>query len=191
MSDLRAGLRLSYITVAWTTVACATSIGLGAAAGSLVLVAFGVTGLLDAAGSAVLAAHFRHVLRHEAASEHLERLAHRVISSGLLVTGAATAVESIRRLLADADAHRSVPGAVIAGLSAVVLAVLARAKRVTATRLGSGAMLADSWLSAVGALLAALTVGGAVLAGADPVFALLIALGAGWLGQRELRASRR
>ena len=191
MSDLRVGLRLSYITVAWTALACITSIAVGVASGSLVLVAFGATGLFDAAGSTVLALHFRHFIRHEVAADHLERLAHRVISVGLLVTGAATAIESVRRIAVDVDAHRSLFGAAIAAASVLILGVLAWTKQGVATRLQSGAMHADAWLSAVGALLAAMTVGGALLAGADAYFALAIALGAGALGVRELRASRR
>jgi divalent metal cation (Fe/Co/Zn/Cd) transporter len=190
---LRAGLRLSYASIAWTAVASSASVGFGIAAGSLVLVAFGLTGLLDGAGSVALVAHFRHTLRHEAHSEARERLAHRVVSIGLVVTATATGIESLRRLITGAEARGSVPGAVLAAASVVVLGVLARAKRRVAAQVDSQALLADSYLSAAGASLGVVTVIGAVVSSAawvDPACALVIAAGAGFLGQRELRASR-
>jgi divalent metal cation (Fe/Co/Zn/Cd) transporter len=178
--DVRAGLRVSAVSVVWTVLTSAVAIALGIDAGSLVLVAFGVTGLLDAAGSAALVVHFRHALHHEAMSEARERVAHQVVSIGLVGTGVATGAESVRRLITGAVAHRSAAGAVVAAVSIVVLAALALRKRRIASRVGSPALAADGWLSATGALLAIVTVVGAVLSGhdgtawVDPTAALVI-----------------
>ena len=74
-NHLRAGLQLSVASVAWTVFASTAAVALGIRAGSLVLVAFGFTGLLDAVGSATLVLHFRRALRHEAFSDRREQLA--------------------------------------------------------------------------------------------------------------------
>ena len=72
---LRAGVRVSIVSIVWTAAASGAAIAIGIAGHSLVLVAFGATGVLDAAGSATLLVHFRHALRHEAFSAAHERLA--------------------------------------------------------------------------------------------------------------------
>src|SRR5438132_7514071 len=96
---LRAGLRLSAASVAWTVVSSGLAVVIGLRGGSLVLVAFGLTGVLDAAGSIALVSHFRHAIRHDTFSERHERRALRVVISGLLVVGTVTGVERARRLL--------------------------------------------------------------------------------------------
>src|SRR5213592_2850156 len=86
-SHLRAGLRVSATSIAWTVASSALALEVGLRANSLVLVAFALTGVLDAAGSATLVAHFAHALRHEAFSERHERRALGVVTAGLLVVG--------------------------------------------------------------------------------------------------------
>src|SRR5437660_1835759 len=61
---LRAGLHVSQASVAWSVTVCAAAVVTGVIDGGLVLIAFGLTGLLDGAGSFVLALHFRHALAH-------------------------------------------------------------------------------------------------------------------------------
>jgi len=56
--DLRAGLRVSAVSIAWTLSSSVAAVAIGIATGSLVLIAFGLTGVLDAAGSATLVVHF-------------------------------------------------------------------------------------------------------------------------------------
>src|SRR4051812_7979464 len=152
--DLRGGLRVSQFSIIWTVVTSSAAITLGITTPSLVLVAFGLTGLLDAAGSIALVAHFRHALRHEVVSEKHEHVALQIVGTGLVVTGAATAVESVRRLVTHHEGHGSGAGAVIAAASVVVLAILAARKRRIARVVGSDALRADGLLSATGALLA-------------------------------------
>jgi divalent metal cation (Fe/Co/Zn/Cd) transporter len=181
---LRAGVRVSTVSIVWTVASSVAAVAIGIAARSLVLLAFGLTGLLDAAGSVALVVHFRHALRHEAISERHERRALRVVTAGLLVVGTLVALESVRRLVSG-DESRSVPaGVVLAAASAAVLAVLSVRKRRIAARIPSRALLADGWLSATGCVLAVVTVAGTGLASAfewwwvDPLAALVIAGGA-------------
>ncbi|MEY2451627.1 MAG: hypothetical protein QOD92_1201 [Acidimicrobiaceae bacterium] len=182
--DLRAGVRVSIASIVWTVASSVAAVAIGVAAKSLVLLAFGLTGLLDAAGSSALVVHFGHALRHEAFSERHERTALRIVTTGLFVIGALVAAESVRRLVGGDESHSVLAGVVLAGTSAVILAVLSVRKRKIAGRIPSRALLADGWLSATGCLLAIVTVAGTGFASAfhwwwvDPVAALAVACGA-------------
>lgn len=180
-----------------TAITSTTAVIAGVIDSSLVLIAFGLTGLLDAAGSLVLALNFRNALGQSAISVQRERLALRVVSIGLMVVGVSTAIESIRRLVASQVSHASATGAWVAALSAIVLAVLMVAKRRIARRLRSDALMADSLLTATGALLAVIAVGGTLLVAEsgqewiDPTAALLVAFAATLVGVVEFRREER
>ena len=157
---LRDAHRWSLATVLWTVVASAIAIAAGVAAGSLLLVAFGAIGTLDAIGSVVLVIHFRHALRHEAISARHERIALATIAAGMAFVALTTAVASGHRLIGHTGADSSPIGVSIAACSVVALAVLAGGKRRAGSRVASRALIADSHVSTVGALLALFTVAG-------------------------------
>jgi divalent metal cation (Fe/Co/Zn/Cd) transporter len=178
--ELSAAVRVSIASIVWTMIANSASIVLGVAAGSVVLVAFGMTGLLDAAGSVALVVHFRHALHHEAVSERHERVALHVITLGLATVGVVTLLASARRLATHQVSSTSVLGIAIAAASILVLGVLAIRKHQVAGRIASRPLHADGWLSATGCLLASVTVSGSILAArydwwwADPAAATVI-----------------
>jgi divalent metal cation (Fe/Co/Zn/Cd) transporter len=181
--DLRAGLVASVVSIVWTLAASAVSITSGLRAGSLVLVAFGCTGFLDATGSVALVVHFRHSLRHESFSERHERVAFLIVNTGLVVVAVSTAVESVLRLVGHAHGDESGLGIAVAGASIAVLAVLSRRKVGLGRAIPSQALVADGILSGTGAILAVVTVLGTLLSTlgwwwADPVAALTVAVGA-------------
>src|SRR5215210_3795687 len=122
--DLHAGVQVSTASIAWTVVSGTLAVIVGLSTGSLVLVAFGFTAILDAAGSAALVVNFRHALRHDAISTHLEHRALRVVTLGLIAVGSLTGLESVRRLVSGVTAEAAPAGLVLAALSTVVLAVL-------------------------------------------------------------------
>jgi divalent metal cation (Fe/Co/Zn/Cd) transporter len=185
---LKSGIRVSAIGASWTVVASTAGIVLGLTEGSLALVAFGAVGMLDVVGSITLVVHFVHARAHGAISDRLERLALRVVTAGLVAVGIATAAVSVMRLVEHSHGNGSAPGVVLASVSCVALTVFSLRKRHVAIRLPSDALLADSRLSAIGALLAVVAVGGTAATQAlgwwwaDPAAALLIAVIAGWLG---------
>ena len=197
IEHLRAAFRVSFVSVAWTVSASAAAISAGVAAHALVLVVFGLTGVLDAAGSWALALHFKHALRHEAISEKRERIALRVVSIGLTGIGAFTTEESAHRLAMGSEPHSSALGIAISAASILVLAALAARKRFVSRLVGSRALLADSWLSATGGALAAIAVAGTALSSLygvswiDPVAALVVALIAATTGFGFLRREER
>jgi ferrous-iron efflux pump FieF len=156
----RAARRVSELSVVWTVIASSIAITLGVRSESVVLIAFGAIGIVDAIGSVALVHHFRHALRTSELSDRFERRAHLIVITGLGTLGVATIVVSTLRLITGASAEASSAGAVIAGVSLVALVGLAARKQWVARRVGSPALLADGYLSAIGALQAAVALAG-------------------------------
>jgi divalent metal cation (Fe/Co/Zn/Cd) transporter len=190
-THVRQGLLVSVASIAWTTVASTIEVVLGFQHHILTLVVFGLAGTLDAIGSAALVVHFRHAMRHDELAEHHERRATIIVSTGLMVLGAITVIESARRLASGHVGTSTGLGVAVAAAAIVVLAVLATIKVRVARDVGSAALRADGYLSATGALLAVVAVIGATLgthlSWVDPVAALVIALAAGSIGVIEMR----
>jgi divalent metal cation (Fe/Co/Zn/Cd) transporter len=182
--SVRDGLRVSWTSFVWTIVAGTGAVTIGVVGNSLVLVAFGLIGLLDAVGSGTLIVHFRHSKRHEAISEGHERIALVVVTGGMATIGVATIADSLYRLTAHTTSDPLPPGIVVAGLSVLMLAMLAIRKRTIAQRIPSHALHADGWLSAMGAVLAFVALVGTGLDAAfgwwwiDPLAAIAVACGA-------------
>ncbi len=174
--------RVSEASATFSIVTSTLAVGTGVYAGSVVLVAFGAIGYVDACGSIALAHHFRHGLRNDALEDRFERRAHRIVKFGLLSVGVATIVVSIVRIITGASADESLLGAIVAAVSVVVLAVLSQRKVQIAARVPSPALRADGHLSAVGAMQAAVALVGVVFSidavAAAAVGAVAVVLGA-------------
>ena len=160
---IRRGLRVSTASAAWTLLSGGSSIAAGVLSGSLVLVAFGAVGLMDALGSFSLIVHFRHALRQQNLSERKEIWALRLVRFGMAAVGAGTLGDSAFRLSSHSTANSSPFGVMLAGVSLLVLILLASAKLRIAPRVPSRALRADGWLSGIGALLAGVTLIGSGL----------------------------
>jgi len=150
-AELEAAWRVSVLSVAWTLVTSAIAVALGIHSHTIVLVALGAVGFVDAIGSVTLAVHFRDALQNEELSPRLEHLAHVVVLVCLAVVGAAAVVAGTVRLVRGQGSDGSVAGAVLAASSVVVLTVLARRKVRIARLVGSEALRSDGHLSALGA----------------------------------------
>jgi divalent metal cation (Fe/Co/Zn/Cd) transporter len=161
---VKSALRVSVQSIAWTVVASIASVAVGIRTGTAVLVAFGAIGIVDAIGSIALAYHFLHGLRHDELSEHLERLAHRVVLLGLLAVGCASVLGGVVRLSADPAGEGSEAGVVLAGASLLALIVLSARKQRIASRVSSDALRSDGHLSAIGATQAAVALAGTATA---------------------------
>jgi divalent metal cation (Fe/Co/Zn/Cd) transporter len=182
--SLQSGLRVSQISLAWTVAAGTAAVVIGVVGNSLSLITFGLIGLLDGIGSASLIVHFRHSQRHEKVSERHERVALLIVTVGMATIGVATIADSAYRLVTHATSSPLVLGAILAGVSVVILAILAINKRRIAPRIPSHALHSDGWVSGVGAVLALVVLAGTALDSGlglwwiDPVAAILIACGA-------------
>ena len=165
--QVSSALAVSAVSVAWTVTSSILAIAIGVGSHTAVLVAFGAIGTVDAIGSAALVYHFHHGLRHDRLSAELEALAHHIVLVGLFSVGCTAIVGGIVRLTAPPSGHSSDAGVLLAAISLVVLLALSARKRKVARRTGSDALRSDGHLSAVGAMLAAVTLAGT---GADRWF---------------------
>jgi divalent metal cation (Fe/Co/Zn/Cd) transporter len=106
----------------------------------------------------------------------------RVISLLLVLAGLFVAVQAVRALMFDVQPESTVPGIVIAAASVLLLPRLAYWKRRLSQALGSRALRADSFLTGVAAILAAVALTGVLvdqllrIRPADAAAALPIAL---------------
>lgn len=184
---MNAALRVSMLSMLWTLVSSVFAVIIGIRSRTSVLVAFGAVSVVDAVGSASLSYHFLRGLQHDQLSERLENLSHRIVLIGLLIIGSAAVLGGAIRLLLNSSRGSSEAGAVLAGLSFVVLFVLSSRKLQVARRISSAALRSDGQLSAVGALLAVITLVGTVLerwlgwSWADATATILLGVVAMWL----------
>lgn len=180
-SLMRSGTRVSVVSAIWTLVASSAGIWVGIDSGSLALISFGGVGILDAAGSITLATHFQLARSDSEHANRVERVAFTIITAGLMTVGVVTAAVSVVHLIDGSAARASDAGIAVAGASLFVLGLLAARKRWLAARIPNEALLADSHLSAIGAVLATVTLGGTVATSAlgwtwaDPAAALGVA----------------
>jgi divalent metal cation (Fe/Co/Zn/Cd) transporter len=181
-SLLESALRLSLFTIGWNGVVGAVGLGAAVVAGSLALAAFALNALVDSAASAVLVWRFHKERRDPEAAEHLERRAQTGIILAMLVVALYVGVRAVLALAGGAHAEPSILGAVIAGVSVVVLPFLGRRKLDVAARLPSPALRGDGILTLAAAALAGVTLLAQLLNAAldwwwaDPAAALMIAI---------------
>ncbi len=180
--SLRSAVRLSVTSVVWNAAAGVTATVVGALAGSLALLGFGLDLVVDGAASCMLIWRFQSEGRNPAGAAEVEQRAARLVGVALVLIGLYVGARAGIALATHSAAGSTAVGTVIAAASIVVLPPLSRAKRRTAVELGSGALHGDSVLTAMGAVLA-----GAALVGlaatrllgwwwADPAVGLGIAL---------------
>jgi divalent metal cation (Fe/Co/Zn/Cd) transporter len=176
---VRQGLRLNYLTIAYNAVEAIVSLAAGLVAGSVALVGFGVDSGIEVTAS--VAAQWR--LRADldpVRRERVERVTHRVIGFSFLVLAVYVAVDSVDTLWQREAPEASTVGLVILVLSALVMPVLARAKRRIARALQSRALEADAAQTSLCAYLSVIALAGVGLNAAlgwwwaDPAAALVM-----------------
>ena len=193
MSDLRAALRISYASIAWSVVAGSVSIAVGLRSSSTALVGTGTDLIADLVSSVVLVWRFRVELHGGRPGHEVERRAHLVAALALIAVALGVAIASIARLVSGHGASPSAVSVTVAAASVVVLPVLAIGKRRIAAAIPSPALRTDAVITFVGAATAGLSLIGLVLTeslhwtAADPAAALGIALLAALAGIDELR----
>jgi divalent metal cation (Fe/Co/Zn/Cd) transporter len=179
---LQHAIWLSVLSIAWSGVAGSIAVYLALATGSLSLLGFGVDAVIDATASGTLVWRFLVETREPERAARVERAAERIIGLALVVFAAYLAFGAVQALIARSHPEASTGGVVLLVASAVVLPAVARAKYLVARSLASGALRADSILTAVAALLAVislLSLAGANALGwwwADAVAALGVAV---------------
>jgi divalent metal cation (Fe/Co/Zn/Cd) transporter len=177
--DVRRGIRLEYLTVGWNILEGAIAILSGTIAGSVALVGFGIDSAIESSSGAVLLWRL-HAERNGQNVERLEQKTLKLVGIGFFLLAIYIAFDAISTLISRETAHRSVIGIALSLASLIVMPLLAKAKRRTASELNSAALYADSRQTSICAYLSAILLGGLLLnavAGwwwADPVAALVM-----------------
>ncbi|MCU1308744.1 MAG: integral rane protein [Acidobacteriaceae bacterium] len=171
------GMRLEYVTVGWNVFEGIVAVLSGLLAGSVALIGFGVDSAIESGSGAVLLWR----LRAEQTGKNVESAEERalkLVGVSLLLLAAYVTFDAIKTLVTREQPQRSFIGIGLSVLSLIVMPVLARAKRRTASELNSAAMHADSRQTSICAYLSAILLGGLVLNAvaewwwADPIAAL-------------------
>jgi len=181
-NDLRHALRLSIVSIVWSGVAGSIAVYAALVGGSLSLLGFGADAVIDSVASIVLVWRFSAEAREPDRAERVETAAERVVGLALMALALYLAFGAVRALMAETYPETSVISLGLLLASLVVLPPLAVAKYRVAGRLGSGALRADSILTAVAAILAAISLASVAaiqafgLWWADAIAALIVAV---------------
>jgi divalent metal cation (Fe/Co/Zn/Cd) transporter len=174
---VRRGLRLNYLTISYNVVEAVVSLGAGWMAGSVALVGFGIDSLIEVTASG--AAQWRlHADLDVPRRVRVERITVRIIGWSFLALAAYVLIDAAKSLWLRERPDGSTVGIVLLALSAIVMPVLARAKRRVARGLSSRALEADAAQTSLCAYLSVIALAGVALNAAlgwwwaDPVAAL-------------------
>ena len=154
---IRDAFRLEWLTIGWMTVEAVVAIASGLAAGSLVLVAFGLDSVIELASAGALVWRLTVELRRgQAFSESAERLASRIAGGLLFALAAYVTIAALWSLWTRQGEAFSWPGFIVALAAIPSMRYLARRKIAIADKIGSRALRADAmeavtcgWLSMV------------------------------------------
>ena len=156
---------LSAFSMAWNGVAGSLAAYVALVSGSLSLLGFGVDAVIDSTASVALIWRFRVESAQPVRAARVERMAERVVGVSLILLAGYLVIGSIRALATQSHPDMSLASVALLVASVFVLPPLARAKYLVARQLSSGALRLDSILTAVAALLAAISL--ASLAASD------------------------
>jgi divalent metal cation (Fe/Co/Zn/Cd) transporter len=156
-TSLRRALLLSALSIAWNGVMGSAAVYVALSSRSLSLLGFGSDAVIDAAASVALIWRFVVESREPERAARVERTAERVVGLALIALAVYLVAGSLRSLSTGAHPESSSASIALLIASLAVLPPLALGKYRVATRLGSGALRADSILTAVAALLAAVS----------------------------------
>jgi divalent metal cation (Fe/Co/Zn/Cd) transporter len=154
---IREVFRLEWLIIGWMTVEAVVAIAAGVAAGSLVLIAFGLDSVIELASAGVLMWRLSVELRHvQKFSERAERTASGVGGALLFTLAAYGTVAAVWQLWTGTGEEFSWPGFIVALIAIPAMRYLARRKIAIAEKIGSRALRADAmeavtcgWLSFV------------------------------------------
>jgi divalent metal cation (Fe/Co/Zn/Cd) transporter len=173
---LRRGRRLQYATIAWNVMEVFVTIGLGVAAGSLALIAFGLDSLVEVFASLVVVWY----IADDAAVGRAPR-AMRLVAMAFAFLGVYLVVASVYNIAQGEAAASSPLGIAYLAITAVVMFALARVKRTIANSARSAPLSAEASMTfldgclATGILVALALNTIAGLWWADPAAALIVA----------------
>jgi len=192
---VRHGRRLEYLTIGYNSIEGGASLISGFMAGSVALVAFGVDSLIEVA-SAITLLWRLHRDVGVAQRARAERISLRAVGVCFVALSVYVTWDAAKSLIFRHTPERSIFGIAIAAASLVVMPLLARSKKMVASRIDSGALNADAKQSDLCAYLSAILLGGLALNAlfgwwwADPVASAAMVPIIGREGYEALRGER-
>ncbi len=181
-ADIRAGIRVEWLTIAWMTVEALVSIGAGLAARSIALIGFGADSVIELVSAGVLLWRLRlepvRSVAPTSRGQSAERQASRVVGWSLLLLAVYVAGRSAYGLWTHTVSESSPVGIALAATTLVVMPWLVRTKRKVASAINSAALKGDAACGVVCSYMAATVLAGLVLQAvfgwwwADPIAAL-------------------
>lgn len=185
----RLGRGLQWATIAWNSIEVFVTIGLGLAAGSLALIAFGLDSLVEVFASLVVVWHMNPGVEGHRAER--DRRAMLMVGAAFALLAAYLVVAGTRQLVLGEQPKSSPVGIAYLFVTAIVMFSLARWKRRVGTALDSEPFRAEASMTFLDGCLAASILTALALNlilgwwWADPAAALLI----GAVAAREARES--
>jgi divalent metal cation (Fe/Co/Zn/Cd) transporter len=173
-------VRLEYLTVAWNVCEVFVTVGVGIAAGSIALVAFGLDSLVEIFASAVVLWH----LRVAAPDPDRSRRALRLVSYAFFALAALLIAGAIQTVAVGREAEDTPFGIAYLGVTAMVMFGLAWRKRIVARNLDNHPLVHEARITFLDGLLASgvlLALVADALLGwwwADPLAAAVVGLAA-------------
>ncbi len=146
LSQVQAGIRIEVITVIWMVIEMIVSVAAGLAAGSILLIAFGIDSLIELIGGGILLWRL-NVEARNGSSELVERAEHRaawIVAVCLALLCLYVLLSAIYGLLVRSHPETSVAGMIVSALAVLMMPYLAFAKRRVAARIHSDALAADA-----------------------------------------------
>jgi cation diffusion facilitator family transporter len=194
----RRGVRLEWFTVAWNVAEALVAIAAGVAAGSIVLIGFGVDSGIEVVAASALLWRFRSAKARASEEEHgrAEQRALYVVSATFFALAVYIAFEAAQGLASRDEPESSRVGLILALVSLAVMPTLAYAKQQIGRALASRALQADAvetWVCAYLSLALLVGIGLNIAAGwwwADPVAALAMLPVIVWQGLETLEEAR-
>jgi divalent metal cation (Fe/Co/Zn/Cd) transporter len=174
---LRRGRHLQFATIAWNMTEVFVTIGLGVAAASLALIAFGLDSLVEVFASAVVVWYIAAPAAHGRVPRAL-----RLVGTAFALLGGYLIVASVYSLVTREVADSSPVGIIYLGITAIVMFSLARTKRRIANAARSEPLASEASMTfldgclATGILIALALNALAGVWWSDPAAAALVAL---------------
>jgi divalent metal cation (Fe/Co/Zn/Cd) transporter len=180
VDDDAIGRRLQWATIIWNVAEVFVTIGLGIAAGSLALVAFGLDSLIEVFASLVVLWHMEPAAAEDRAGR--DNRARRLVAVAFGVLAAYLLIAAVRSLWVGDEPEGSPIGIAYLAATAAVMFALARAKRRVGQRLESEPFIAEASMTFLdGCLAVAILTALALNAAlgwwwADPLAALIVSM---------------
>jgi divalent metal cation (Fe/Co/Zn/Cd) transporter len=174
----REAVVLSWVSLAWMTVEGALGLVAGITAGSIALIGWALSSVVEGLASVIVIWRFTG---SRALSETAEHRAQRAVAVSFWLLAPYVAAEAINKLVTGAHPETSVLGIVVTALSLALMPALGMAKHRLGRRLGSGATTGEGTQNLLCAYLAGAVLLGLVLNSwlgwwwADPIMALIVA----------------